>query len=196
MQEFDKLIDVADTLMGPDGCPWDHEQTFFSLQPYLLEEAHECIEAVDLEDIEGMVEELGDLFYIIIFFAKIGEKEEKFTLEDVIRTVKEKLVRRHPHVFSDVKADTIEEIADNWAKIKKNEKKKNKNRFPPTMPSMLKAQKLIKKYAKKSMPLPKEDDFQSKLIELIYEADQNNLDCEGELRRAIERLEKNAGEEL
>lgn len=198
MKEFDDLIDVSDTLMGPNGCPWDHEQTLQSLQPYILEEAHEILEAIDNQKVEDIVEELGDLFYIIIFAAKIGEKENEFTLKQLIVQLKDKMIRRHPHVFSDTKCDTLEEIEKAWADVKKGEKKAGKNFLPPSMPLILKAQKVIRKCIKKNIPLPleKPEGIAQKFISLIYEAEKQKLDCEGEIRREISKLEKSAGESL
>ena len=101
MEAFDKLLDVAKTLNGPDGCPWDHTQTFESLKKYVLEEAHEVMEAVDEKDNAHLIEELGDLLYTVVFYAMIAEKESLFTIDEIINHVKDKLVRRHPHVFGD-----------------------------------------------------------------------------------------------
>ena len=103
MKEFDRLIEIADALHGPNGCPWDKKQTFQSLRPHVLEEVHELLDSIDEEDFKGMVEELGDILFQILFFAKLGEKSKTFTLEEIITIVSEKLVRRHPHVFGDLK---------------------------------------------------------------------------------------------
>ena len=122
MKAFDALLHVAEKLLGPQGCPWDQKQTFQSLQPYVLEEAHEVIEAVDLDDDRKIVEELGDLLYTVVFYGKLAEKTGRFSLEDIVSTIKEKLVRRHPHIFGDVKVDSVDEIVSNWEKIKAQEK--------------------------------------------------------------------------
>ncbi len=196
MKEFDALLEVADILMGPGGCPWDHKQTLTSLQPYLIEEAHESVEAIDSMIKEDIVEELGDLLYTIVFLAKVGEKENFFTMAEVIEAIKDKLIRRHPHVFSKVKADTLEEIEKNWIRIKKEEGKKGG--VPPSMPLIMRAQKIIKKYNKKNIPLPKptNNPFAEKFFTLLQEAAKEKLDCEGELRRAVRELEKSAGDDL
>ena len=105
MKQFDELISVAEKLLSPEGCPWDLKQTFTTLQPYVLEEAHEVIEAVDLNDDSKILEELGDLLYVIVFYGKLGEKQGRFSLKDIIDTIKEKLIRRHPHIYGDVKVE-------------------------------------------------------------------------------------------
>ena len=140
MKEFDDLIAVAEKLLSPEGCPWDHKQTFLSLQPYVLEEAHEVIEAVDSGEDEQIVEELGDLLYTVIFYGKLAEKEGRFATVDIIKAVKEKLIRRHPHVFGEVKVEHVDEIAQNWERIKKEEKqsrKKEPGGIPPTLPLLV-----------------------------------------------------------
>src|SRR3990167_9026225 len=103
MEAFSALLQVAEQLLGPNGCPWDIKQTFTSLQPYVLEEAHEVIEAVDADDDQKMIEELGDLLYTIVFYGKLGEKQGRFSMEQIVHCVRDKLVRRHPHVFGEVK---------------------------------------------------------------------------------------------
>ncbi len=130
MQQFDALVAVAERLLGPEGCPWDHKQTFESLKAYILEESQEVVEAVDSGVAKDMAEELGDLLYVILFYAKLGERDQRFSLADILDTVREKLVRRHPHVFGDVKAETLEEIEANWKRIKQEEKALNRGSSP------------------------------------------------------------------
>ncbi|MEN9344501.1 MAG: uncharacterized protein RLZZ453_1288 [Chlamydiota bacterium] len=122
MKEWEELLEVADRLLADDGCPWDREQTFQTLKPFILEEAHEVVEAVDLDKSDHIAEELGDLLYVILFYAKLGRKLGRFGIEDVLSCVKEKLIRRHPHVFGDVKVESMEDIKKNWERIKKEEK--------------------------------------------------------------------------
>jgi tetrapyrrole methylase family protein/MazG family protein len=125
MKNFDVLLEVANTLLGPEGCPWDREQTFQSLRPYLLEETHEVLEAVDEGDINCMVEELGDLLFVIIFYATLGRIKNLFSIEEVVDGVREKIVRRHPHIFGKEKADSAQEVLVHWERMKGSEKKKN-----------------------------------------------------------------------
>ena len=111
MKSFFELLEVSERLNDPEtGCPWDVKQTFESLQKYILEEACELTDAVDNQDVPEIIEELGDLFYVVIFYCKVAEKEKKFTLEDVLNSLKEKLVRRHPHVFTNQRLDNLEDI--------------------------------------------------------------------------------------
>lgn len=122
MKEFTRLLEIADKLLGPNGCPWDQEQTLFSLQTYLLEESHELIEAIDSNDPQKILEELGDLFYVLIFISQLGEKEGLFKLSDSLNAVAEKMIRRHPHVFAEVKVSSSADVMKNWEEIKAQEK--------------------------------------------------------------------------
>ncbi len=122
MKEFNELLEVVEKLLSPDGCPWGLKQTFSSLQSYVLEEAHEVIKAVESNEDRQIIEELGDLLYTIIFYGKLAQKEGRFTMEDIVRTVKEKMVRRHPHVFGKVKVDHVDQVVKNWEQIKKQER--------------------------------------------------------------------------
>ena len=201
MKQFDALLHVAETLLGPSGCPWDQKQTFLTLQPYVLEEAHEVIEAVDADHDAKMVEELGDLLYTIIFYGKLGEKTGRFSVADIVDAVREKLIRRHPHVFGDVKVEGSDEVVKNWEKIKAEEKKGEKpagllEGIPATTPLILKAQKILKKLQRSGSPLapkdtPKadsEEEIGEKLLSLILSAENSGFDAESALRRALSRL--------
>jgi tetrapyrrole methylase family protein/MazG family protein len=198
MELFDALVRVAEELLGPNGCPWDKKQTFQSLQPYVLEEAHEVIEAVDLGDDPKIVEELGDLLYTVLFYGKLAEKTGRFSLEQIISAIKEKLIRRHPHIFGDVKVKDVDEIIANWEKIKKQEKveKSPLEEIPPTLPSLLKGQKLLKKLRKMGFdPLGdkqeeklSEEDIGKRLLLLLSQANYSEIDAESALRRAMFRL--------
>lgn len=187
MKEFEKLLSVADRLLGPGGCPWDLEQTFFTLQPYLLEETHELLEAIDHENPDKIKEELGDVLYALIFIAKLGEKEGVFTLEESIQIVKDKLIRRHPHIFGDQKISSPTDVVKNWEEIKRLEGKKSPiSDIPPTLPSLARAQKIISKMRKKKKEVIEEkisDDLGQKLWDLVREADAEGIDAESALRR-------------
>ena len=157
MKDFDNLLAIADRLLGPNGCPWDLKQTFFTLQPYLLEEAHELIEAIDQENPLKIAEELGDVLYVLIFAAKIGEKEGKFTMSDALQTVAEKLIRRHPHIFGEEKISSTEDVVRNWEEIKKKEGKANPiSDIPATLPALARAQKVIHKLQRHKSPILQE----------------------------------------
>jgi tetrapyrrole methylase family protein / MazG family protein len=122
MKNFDDLSKLCDILLGPDGCPWDKEQTLESLKKYIIEEAQEVSEAIDLKDWTNLKEELGDVLYNIIFMAKLAEKSKKFDMAEVIDGIYKKLVRRHPHIFGERKLKTSEEVKKAWQEIKKKEK--------------------------------------------------------------------------
>lgn len=204
MREFDALLEVADRLLSPQGgCPWDQKQTFKSLQPFILEEAHEVIEAVDLDNARNLCEELGDLLYVIVFYGKLGEKLGRFTTQEILTTVKEKLIRRHPHVFGSVKADTLDEIKANWERIKKEEKKEKGEktqgveRLPLTLPLFAKAQKILERLERAGSPLPvasvkslTEESVGEELLSLVESARKEGIDVESAFRRALQRLEQ------
>jgi MazG family protein len=180
---MDELFAIADKLLGPEGCPWDREQTLFTLQPYLLEETHELIEAIDLEDLEKVKEELGDVLYALVFIAKLSS--ENFSFSDAVRGVCEKLIRRHPHVFGDQKISSTEDIVKNWEEVKKAEGKKSPiDNIPPTLPALARAQKVIHKLKRNTEIKEKvADDLGQKLWDLVYEADRLGVDAESALRR-------------
>ena len=121
---FDALVALIARLRAPGGCPWDREQTHASLKPMLIEEAYEVLEAVDEGDDVELAGELGDLLLQVVFHSQIAAEEKRFTVADVIARVSEKMVRRHPHVFADEKANTSGEVLRSWEAIKEAEKAK------------------------------------------------------------------------
>ena len=144
---FTKLLNIVSQLRGPDGCPWDKEQTHKSLLPYFLEEAYEVIEGVEAGDMNSLKEELGDVLLHVVFQADIAQKNSEFTIEDSLNHVNEKLVRRHPHVFGDKEADAALHAKQNWESAKHKEKKR-KSRLdgvPETLPALTRAQRLQEK---------------------------------------------------
>ena len=122
--ELQRLVEVMDRLRSPGGCPWDAEQTHESLIKYLLEESYEFIDTVDSSDREGMREELGDVLLQVYFHSRIAQDHptDPFSIEDVARSIADKLIRRHPHVFEGLEVSGTEEIIDNWEEIKAKEK--------------------------------------------------------------------------
>lgn len=124
LKEWSSFRGIIATLRGPDGCPWDREQTHESLKRYLIEESFELIQAIDEEDDDAIIEELGDVLLQVFLHAQIGEDNGYFSMEDVLETVGAKMIRRHPHVFAQVEADTTEEVLTNWQAIKEQEKPK------------------------------------------------------------------------
>lgn len=200
MKEFDELLAVADRLLGPQGCPWDLQQNFFTLQPYVIEESHEVLEAIDEGDDQKIFEELGDLIYLIIFYAKVAQKENRFTIQDVLTTVKEKMIRRHPHIFSEGDAKTADEVMERWEEIKKEEKghqqrKSAADGIPERLPTLVKAQKLLRKIKKTNYPLPSthsldETGVGEAFVQLILSAEKGDVDCESALRRVVSSSEQ------
>ncbi|MDN4076250.1 nucleoside triphosphate pyrophosphohydrolase [Fictibacillus terranigra] len=121
-RDFEHLRGIIKELRGPNGCPWDKKQTHQSLKKYLIEESYEVLEAIDEEDDDHLAEELGDVLLQVLLHAQIGEDEGYFSMDEVISVLAEKMIRRHPHVFGDVEADTADEVLQNWDKIKSAEK--------------------------------------------------------------------------
>lgn len=164
-QEYVRLLELAARLRGPGGCPWDAEQSHHSLARYLLEEAYEVVEAVERLPVDApagldpgvgppavyahLEDELGDLLYQVVFHALLAEEAGAFTMADVARGIHEKLVRRHPHVFANVEADTTDDVMRNWEQIKKEEKGEQSivAGITPGLPSLLYAHKLYRKAA-------------------------------------------------
>ncbi|MFC0472890.1 nucleoside triphosphate pyrophosphohydrolase [Halalkalibacter kiskunsagensis] len=151
--EFTKLREVIATLRGPNGCPWDQKQTHQSLKKYFIEEVYEVLEAIDNEDDDHLIEELGDVLLQIMLHAQIGEDEGYFSVRDVIKAVTEKMVRRHPHVFGEITVDNVDDVVTNWDEIKRQEKGEDHqpsilSSIPKGLPALMEAVKLQKKAAK------------------------------------------------
>jgi MazG family protein len=119
---FGAFVELIARLRAPGGCPWDREQTHASLKPMTIEEAYEVLEAIDDGDDAELTAELGDLLLQVVFHAQIAADEHRFTVADVIRVVSEKMIRRHPHVFADHKAETSDEVLRNWEALKEAER--------------------------------------------------------------------------
>jgi MazG family protein len=123
-EKLPKLVSLTARLRGPEGCPWDREQDYDSLRGLVLEEAYEVIDAINSRDFEGVEEELGDLLFQVVFCSCLAEEEGRFNIDDVIEGVHEKLIRRHPHVFGDVRARNAEEALKSWLEAKGQERKR------------------------------------------------------------------------
>lgn len=168
-KNFRNLVNIVKKLRSPDGCPWDREQNLYSLKDYVIEETFELIDALDRQDIENIKEELGDLLLHVLFHSLIAEEENLFTLNDVIKTISDKLIRRHPHVFGDIKVNNSEEVMINWEKIKKEEKNtKSKSildDIPSKLPSILRSYKLQEKARKVGFDWQNSDECMQKVDE-------------------------------
>ena len=122
-ERFERAVAIMARLRGPDGCPWDREQTFDSIKPYTLEETYEVLEAIDNREWDELPGELGDLLLQVLFYAQMAKDQGTFSIDDVLDRLSDKLVNRHPHVFGDVKAETSSEVLRNWQALKAEEKK-------------------------------------------------------------------------
>ncbi len=125
-ERFERAVQIMARLRAPGGCPWDREQTFDSIKPFTLEETYEVLEAIDNRDWDELEGELGDLLLQVLFYAEMSQEEGRFSIDDVLDRLSNKLVDRHPHVFGDVKAETSGDVLRNWEAIKAEEKKKRR----------------------------------------------------------------------
>lgn len=197
MKEFTDLIKIIERLMGPGGCPWDQEQTLMSIRELLLEEACELIDAINQHDNQLIQEELGDVFFNLLFCCKLGEKEGRLKLSEVIQGISDKLIRRHPHVFENSKVSTSAAVIEQWEKIKKHEKANQSRKsaldgIPHALPALSRAQKVIKRLHKacflmsdKPQKSISEERLGEKLLELVNLAYQSGIDAEMALRKAL-----------
>ena len=177
LREFAGLLKVVEYLRGPDGCPWDKEQTHQTLTRFAIEEAHELAEAIDSGDQAEIRDELGDVLLQVVLHAEIARQDKRFDVFDVIQAISEKMVRRHPHVFGDVKAETANEVLTNWAQIKAKEKGKDANHplsfdIPQGLPSLLRAQKIGEKTTKVGFDWGSAAECWPKIKEEIAELDE------------------------
>ncbi len=167
VKELNELIDVIARLRAPNGCQWDREQTHKSLRPNMLEEAYEAVDAIDDGDMKHLKEELGDVLLQVVLHSQIASEEGAFTIEDVAKGIKDKLIHRHPHVFGDVKVNSTKDIIDNWDKLKAEEKKHRKSAMDgisKAQSALMSAQKISKKAVKTGFEWPDEKS----LYECIY----------------------------
>jgi MazG family protein len=123
-ERFERAVSIMARLRGPDGCPWDREQSFDSIKPYTIEETYEVLEAIDNRDWQELPGELGDLLLQVLFYSQMAREEKRFSIDDVLDRLSDKLVNRHPHVFGDVTAETSDDVLRNWEALKAEEKKK------------------------------------------------------------------------
>jgi MazG family protein len=148
-EQLTRLVEIMATLRGPDGCPWDREQTIDSLKPFVLEETYEVIEAIDAHDHEALCEELGDFVFEAVFLAQLESEAGHFTIADSLKSVADKLVRRHPHVFAraagDAPLDSAGQVRTRWEEIKTTERRASAGRktllsgIAPALPALLRA---------------------------------------------------------
>ena len=148
---FEELVDIMARLRADGGCPWDREQSHKTLKRYLLDEAYETLEAIDAGDDEALCSELGDVLLQVVFHAQIAGETGRFTVDDICRAIVDKLIRRHPHVFSDVEVDDADHVVTNWERIKRAERSAGGRTpsaldgVPADFPALLRAQRIQEK---------------------------------------------------
>jgi tetrapyrrole methylase family protein/MazG family protein len=192
---FTDLVVVQSRLRAPGGCPWDREQTHATLRTYLIEESYEVLDAIESESPEELAEELGDLLLQVLFHADMAREANTFNLTDVIIGIRDKMIRRHPHVFGNVKAETSGEVLRNWAQIKAKEKQKYSkgsaekipsilDGVPRSLPALLEAFQISRRAARVGFDWDEVTGIFEKLEEEI-----------AELRKALAPLDRDAVEE-
>lgn len=189
-------------LRSPEGCPWDLEQDHMTLRLHAIEEVYELVDSIEAGDDHEMVEELGDLLLQVVFHSQLGKERSVFDFDQVCRTLVEKLLRRHPHVFGSLKAGGVDEVLANWETIKRAEKQGTKHErpsaldgIPKHLPALLRAEKLVKK-ARKAGLLPKPSKARlnkarlaEQLFDLTAAAQAAGVSAEALLRAETKRRE-------
>lgn len=183
---FEDIVSLAKRLRAPGGCPWDREQTLESLRAYVLEEAYEVIQAIELGDTDELVEELGDFLFQVVFISQIASEEGTFDVSDVTQRLHDKLVRRHPHVFGEKKAKDAADALRTWnaEKLKEKEGKLPLEEIPRAMPSLMRAQRVGEKAARVGFDWSDASSVLAKIKEEL-----------AELEREMEAGEKNRSRE-
>lgn len=198
-ERFVQLVSIIRHLQGPQGCPWDKEQTLKSMRGPLVEETYEVVEAIDLEDNSLLEEELGDLFCQAVFLSLLAEKEGKGTLDAVLDHIIKKLIRRHPHIFSqEIELHSAEDVIHNWDKIKKEEHKHTRKSaldgIPKDLPSLARAQKMIKKMKgfsfHSSEKQSREEVFGKMLYDLVTQCDSERISADQALGKYLTEMDK------
>jgi len=214
-ESFDTFLGIVARLRGSDGCPWDKEQTHFSIGKYLLQECHEALEAIDSGDPTSLADELGDVLLQVGLHAQIGQDEGRFTIKDILRSINDKLIRRHPHVFGDVVISKPEEVEANWQRLKAAERGGTGsalNGIPKSLPSLAASQEIQGRAARLGFDWPDMTGVLDKVREEIGEFEEArsrkeiehelgdilaaivnigrklDVDTEGALRKANERF--------
>ena len=205
LRPIDALISVMATLRSPEGCPWDREQDHVTLRHHAVEEVYELMDAIEAGDDQEMVEELGDLLLQVIFHAQMARERGAFDFEQIARRIVDKLIHRHPHVFGDSEAKTVDAVWAQWEQIKKAEKQGTRHERPSALdgiprhlPALLRVEKLVKK-ARKAKLLPERNSTAKKtarsaiareLFDLTAAAQAKGWSAEELLRTESKRREK------
>ena len=175
-QSYPSLVELMQRLLAPDGCPWDREQSYASLRKYVLEEACEVIDAIDSGRPEALQDELGDLLLQVVFLGELARRDGKFGPDDVVRSIVEKLVRRHPHVFGDTQVSGSEEVLTNWDQIKLTEygERGLMAGLPQAFPALARAQRMSEKASQVGFDWPDAAGSRAKVL-----AGRNGFDESG-----------------
>lgn len=199
-RRFEELVELMARLRGPQGCPWDREQTPRSLRTYLLEETYEVLDAIERDDPRALQDELGDLLLQILFHAQMAQEQGRFTIEDVLTRLHDKLVRRHPHVFGSAHASTPEQVKVNWEALKTAERQAHQESSSAGnslladvshhLPAQLQALQLTRRAAQVGFDWGRLEDVLAKLEEELAELRQ------AQAAGARERLEDEVGDLL
>jgi len=189
-ERFDALVRIMERLRADGGCPWDREQTRQSLKPFLIEEAYEVVEAIDEGDPRQLLEELGDLLFQVVFHAQVAAERGEFTIGQVLAATADKMVRRHPHVFSDGTASTAGEVLEQWEKLKREERDATAavpgsalDGVPKELPALLRAQRLQDKASRAGFDWPEISGVIAKVQE---ELDELNAAIQGSAPGEVE----------
>ena len=199
-----QLLEVMASLRSPQGCPWDREQNHLSLRNHAVEEVYELMDAIEAGDDHEMAEELGDLLLQVVFHCQLARERGAFDFEQVAQRITDKLLRRHPHVFGDVKVKDVDEVWANWEKIKHAEKHGTKHARPSALdgiprhlPALARAEKLMKKARKAKLPAPapkiataSKRQLAERLFDLAAFAQAKGWSAEELLRAEVKRREK------
>ena len=187
-KNLEELIAVIAKLRSPEGCPWDREQTHASLRPNMIEEAYEAVDAIDDNDMKHLREELGDVLLQVLLHSQIASESGEFTIEDVAKELKDKLIHRHPHVFGDAQIDSPDGVVDAWEKLKAEEKSHRKSAMDGisrAQAALISAQKISKKAVKVGFEWPNEDSLYECIMsefkeikEATQEADRKHMEEE------------------
>ncbi|HUA59064.1 MAG TPA: nucleoside triphosphate pyrophosphohydrolase [Verrucomicrobiae bacterium] len=178
-EKFQKLVEIMARLRAPGGCPWDREQTFDTIKPYLLEETYEVMDAIDARDWPELTGELGDLLLQSVFFSQMAAEQNLFSISDALDAINEKLVRRHPHVFGEQTAETAGQVLRIWDAVKAKEKKQKGastagllDGVPRALPALVEAQQLTSRAANVGFDWPNAAQVLEKLHEELAEFDE------------------------
>lgn len=209
MTALNRLLSLMQTLCDPArGCPWDRQQTFATIAPYTLEETYEVLDAIQREDFTDLRDELGDLLFQIVFYARMAEEEGRFNFDDICNAISDKLERRHPHIFGSAEAESAAEVLQNWEAIKQDERATKAQHsalddIPRALPALMRAHKIQKRCSSVGFDWdslgPVLDKVHEEIDEVMHEAQQATVDSDkleeeiGDLLFATVNLSRHLG---